>query len=483
MSWFHETMSHEFSLSAAFLLALCGGVVACGSDSGGDTPGGSAGASNGGGAAGMSPVGVSGAGGANAQAGATANGGGGMSQAGAAQGGTGVTAGNDAGGAAGSSGGGGMSSKPDVAFCSAALDAAALQYAGFRAAYTSASSVPRSAKDGTVSNVGIGDWTFGFVGGNYWYLYEYTKDEAFRTAAEATMVALEPQKNVKTSHDLGFQFMSTYGNGYRLLKTASYLDVMKTAATSLATRYRKPVGVIQSWDRVQYDCPVIIDNMMNLHLLYFVSEHGGDASLADMATSHAETTIKNHFRADYSSYHLVNYNSATGAVIAKQTVQGLADSSAWARGQSWGLYGYAESFVSSKKPEFLAQAQKIAAFLMTHKNMPPDKVPYWDYDAPDSPGAPTPRDASAAAVMASGLLQLATLVQEPDASSYRNYALDILKSLSSPAYAAAAGDNSHFLLMHSTGHLPANTEIDAAINYADYYYLEALLRCRALAAP
>jgi unsaturated chondroitin disaccharide hydrolase len=482
MSWFRRAVSHKSSLSTAFLLALFGSASACGADSGTGSGGGAGGLSNGG-VAGTSPVGVSGSAGANAQGGsgaqagsAPAAGNGGMSLGGEAQAGA-ATAGGAAGG---SSGGGGATSKPDVAFCSKALDAAALQFAGFRTAYTSASSVPRSAKDGTVSNVGIGDWTFGFVGGSYWYLYEYTKDEAFRTAAEATTAALEPQKNVKTSHDLGFEFMSTYGNGYRLVKTASYLDVMKTAAASLATRYRKPVGVIQSWDRVQYDCPVIIDNMMNLRLLYFISQNG-DASLADLATTHALTTIKNHFRADNSSFHLVNYNSTTGAVIAKQTVQGLADGSAWARGQSWGLYGYTESFVASKKPEFLAQAQKVAAFLMTHKNMPPDKVPYWDYDAPDTQGAPTPRDASAAAVMASGLLQLATLVAEPDATKYRDYALDILKSLSSPAYAAAFGQNSHFLLMHSTGHLPANIEIDAAINYADYYYLEALLRCRALA--
>src|SRR5258706_30437 len=152
-------------------------------------------------------------------------------------------------------------------------------------------------------------------------------------SAEATMVVLEPEKNVTTTHDLGFQFMATYGNGYRLTNTASYLDVLKTAAASLATRYRKPVGVIQSWDRVQYDCPVIIDNMMNLHLLYFVSANGGDASFADFATEHAQTTIKHHFRPDYSSFHLVNYDSTTGAVIARQTVQGLSDDSAWARGQ------------------------------------------------------------------------------------------------------------------------------------------------------
>lgn len=472
---------------SSYLVFAILGLMACSGAEG--TPGGGA---SGGQAGSQSAAGSSmttaGNAGQTSQGGSTSAGaanvaGGGQSTGGSDAGGAGGSAGAVSSGGAGSggaAGAGGSSTKPDVAFCSKALDAAAVQYAGFRTTYTNPSSVPRSAKNGTVSNVGIGDWTFGFVGGNYWYLYEYTKDEAFRKAAEATTAALEAQKNNKTSHDLGFQFMSTYGNGYRLVKTAGYLDIMKTAAASLATRYRQAPQVIQSWDRAQWDCPVIIDNMMNLHLLYFISASGGDASYADLATTHATTTIKNHFRADNSSFHLVNYNHTTGAVIGKQTVQGLADDSAWARGQSWGLYGYTESYVSSKKPEFLAQAQKIAAFLMGHKNMPADKVPYWDYDAPDTQGAPTPRDASAAAVMASGLLQLAGLVAEPDAAKYRDYALDILKSLSSPAYAAAAGQNSHFLLMHSTGHLPANTEIDAAINYADYYYLEALLRCRAL---
>jgi hypothetical protein len=478
-------MRNTFMQRSSFVWFVLAGLGACSGAEGPSSPGVS-GASGSASTAG-NPSSNAGSAGMLAQGGSgVAAGSAGMSSGGSANAGSasvggagGVSNGGVGGGAVG--GVGGVPSAPDVAFCTAALDAAAIQYAGFRSAYKNAASVPRSAKDGTVSNVGIGDWTFGFVGGNYWYLYEYTKDEAFKTAAQATMAALEPQKNVKTSHDLGFQFMSTFGNGYRITNSASYLTVLKTAAASLATRYREPVGVIQSWDRVEYDCPVIIDNMMNLHLMYFVGANGGDASYADMATTHAQTTIKNHFRPDNSSYHLVNYDSKTGAVIAKKTVQGLADGSAWARGQSWGLYGYAESYVASKKPEFLAQSRKIAAFVMTHKNMPADKVPYWDYDAPDQAGAPTPRDASAAAVMASGLLQLATLVPEPESSTYRDYALDILKSLSSPAYAAKAGENSHFLLMHSTGHLPANVEIDAAINYADYYYLEALLRCRALA--
>ncbi|HXK16491.1 MAG TPA: glycoside hydrolase family 88 protein [Polyangiaceae bacterium] len=496
MTSFRGQRLEEFRFSLAFLLAIATASSGCGTGAASEPGGAVAGTSSAGAGATASTAGVSGG---VATAGATSGGSGGASAGSAAQAGSAPLGGSETGisGSGGvsnggvSSGGvsaagagaGGMPAAPDVAFCSKALDAAALQYAGFRAAYTNPASVPRSAKDGVVANVGIGDWTFGFVGGSYWYLYEHTQDQAFRTAAEATTAALEAEKTVKTTHDLGFQFMATYGNGYRLTNNASYLAILQTAASSLATRFHATVGCVKSWDRVQYDYPVIIDNMMNLHLLYFTAANGGDAAFADDATTHAETTLKNHFRADNSSYHLVNYNSATGAVIAKLTVQGLADSSAWARGQSWGLYGYTESFVASKKPEFLAQAQKIAAFLMTHKNMPADKVPYWDYDAPDTPGTPTPRDASAAAVMASGLLQLAGLVQEPAASSYRNFALDILKSLSSPAYAAAVGTNSHFLLMHSTGYLSANIEIDAAINYADYYYLEALLRCRALAAP
>jgi unsaturated chondroitin disaccharide hydrolase len=370
---------------------------------------------------------------------------------------------------------------PDVAFCSAALDAAAQQYAGFRQTYTNPSSVPRSAKDGVVSSVNLGDWTSGFVGGNYWLLYEYTQDEAFRTAAEASTAAMDGQKTDGSSHDLGFQFMCTFGNGYRLTDNASYLNVLRTAAATLRTRFREPVGAIESWDHGTWDCPVIIDNMMNLRLLYFVTETGGDADFAELATTHAQTTLANHFRPDNSSFHVVNYNSTTGAVIAKQTHQGLADGSAWSRGQSWGLYGYTETYVATETPVFLEQARKIADYVLAHPNMPEDKVPYWDYDAPDTANAPTPRDSSAAAIMASALLQLAGLVDEPDKARYQNFALEILKSLASPAYAAAQGQNSHFLLMHSVGHLPNNSEIDVAINYADYYYLEALLRCRALA--
>lgn len=446
---------------------LC--LVASGCSDAGESPGASQ-ASGGTGGDGASSV-SAGAGGSSAP-------GGGGSQATGAGGAGGTGAGGDVGGGGGAGGAGG--SPVNVAFCTTALDAAAAQYKGFRAADTDISKIPRSAKNGVVNSVGTGDWTSGFVGGSYWLLYEYTNDDAWRDAAEARTAAIEVEKKNTSHHDLGFQFMSTFGNGYRLTNNPSYPAVLETAAASLKTRFRSAVGAIESWDNQNWDCPVIIDNMMNLKLFYFMTELSGDTSYADAATTHAETTLANHFRADNSSYHLVNYSSIDGSVINKQTVQGLADDSAWARGQSWGLYGFLQAYKETGRADFLAQAQKIADFLIHHPSMPEDKVPYWDYDAPDTQGAPTPRDASAAAIMASALIELSGAVTEPVATEYRDFALGILTSLSSPAYAAAEGTNNHFLLMHSVGHLPANSEIDVAINYADYYYLEALLRCRAL---
>lgn len=387
-----------------------------------------------------------------------------------------------AGGAVAQGGSAGEPNLPDVAFCKTALDAAATQLAGFRAAYTNPSSIPRSATtSGDVRLVGPGDWTSGFVAGSLWLIYEHTQDAAFRSAAEARTTALAGERNTTTHHDLGFQFMSSYGQGYRLTQNAAYPAVLKTAADSLSTRYNSTVGSIRSWDFGGWDFPVIVDNMMNLKLLYHVAEASGDMAYAERATTHATTTLTNHFRADHSSFHVVDYDPNTGAVQKRQTQQGFADDSAWARGQAWGLYGFAEAHGETERADFLTKAENIAGFVLDHPNLPDDKIPYWDYDAPDQPSAP--RDASAAAVMASGLLELARYAAEPNATRYTSFALEILRSLSSPAYAAKTGENSHFLLMHSVGSWPERSEIDVALNYADYYYLEALLRCRALAQP
>jgi unsaturated chondroitin disaccharide hydrolase len=357
-----------------------------------------------------------------------------------------------------------------------------VQLAGFRTAYTTPSSIPRSAtSNGSVRLVGPGDWTSGFVAGSLWFIYEHTQDAAFRTAAEARTAALAGEQDTKSHHDLGFQFMSSYGNGHRLTKNPAYPAVLEAAADSLSTRYNSTVGSIKSWDFGSWSFPVIVDNMMNLQLLYHVAEASGDQAYAERATKHATTTLTNHFRTDHSSFHLVDYNPNTGAVLGRQTRQGLRDDSAWARGQAWGLYGFTDVHAATRRPEFLMKAENIAGFLLAHPNLPDDKVPYWDYDAPDQPT--TPRDASAAAVTASALLALARYASPANATRYTSFALDILRSLASPAYSAKTGENSHFLLKHSVGSLPENSEIDVALNYADYYYLEALSRCRALDKP
>jgi unsaturated chondroitin disaccharide hydrolase len=231
--------------------------------------------------------------------------------------------------------------------------------------------------------------------------------------------------------------------------------------------------VIKSWDHGKWQFPVIIDNMMNLELLFWATKISGDSSFYKIAVSHANTTLKNHFRPDNSSYHVLNYDTLTGDVIEKITAQGYANESAWARGQAWGMYGYTVAYRETKDKRYLDQAVKIADFFLKHPNLPKDKVPYWDFNAPNIPNEE--RDASAAAIMASGLLELSMHANRKD---FKTSAEEILKSLSTPTYLAPTGSNHDFILMHSVGHKPAKSEIDVPIIYADYYYIEGLLRYR-----
>jgi len=213
---------------------------------------------------------------------------------------------------------------------------------------------------------------------------------------------------------------------------------------------------------------------MNLELLFWATHETGDSSFYKIAVTHANTTMKNHFRPDYSSYHVVNYNAATGAVQQRRTAQGAADSSAWARGQAWGLYGYTVMYRETKDPRYLEQANHIAAFLLHHPNLPADKIPYWDFNAPGIPHVL--RDASAAAVMASALLELSRYTGKEQSRLYYTTATVLLQGLTSARYKAAPGTNGGFLLLHSVGHMPAKTEIDVPLSYADYYYVEAMKR-------
>jgi hypothetical protein len=340
--------------------------------------------------------------------------------------------------------------------------------------------VPRTLDaDGKLMTAKPSWWTSGFFPGSLWYLYEYSKEENIKNLAMEMTKRVENEKYTTNNHDVGFMIGCSFGNGLRLTNDAAYKDVMIQAAKSLSTRFRPNIGCIQSWgSRKGWQCPVIIDNMMNLELLMEVFKMTGDSSFYKIAVSHADTTMKNHFRPDFSTYHVVSYDTITGKIEAKQTAQGAADESAWSRGQSWGLYGYTMMYRETKLDRYLKQAQHIADFLINHPNMPEDKIPYWDYNAPGIPN--TERDASAASIMASALIELSGYVDQETGKKYLDFAETQIRNLSSPTYLAKLGENGNFILMHSVGSLPAKSEINVPLIYADYYFIEAMMRLREL---
>ncbi len=317
-------------------------------------------------------------------------------------------------------------------------------------------------------------WTSGFYPGSLWLIYKATNDPVIRQEAENRLKLQENIKYFTGNHDIGFMIFCSFGTAYDITKNPEYKDVILTAAESATKRYNPAMRSIQSWNKSRrYSAPVIIDNMMNLELLEWAAQNGGDQKYADIARTHANTTLKNHFRNDNSSYHVVDYNPETGAVLKKVTHQGYADESAWARGQSWGLYGYTMMYRFTKDKRYLDQAHKIAAYLLNHPNLPADKIPYWDYNAPDIPNAK--RDASAGAIMASALLELAQYSQGRLKKKYIADATTMIEALGT-TYRSAPGANKGFILKNSVGNLPGNSEIDVSLTYADYYYLEALDR-------
>lgn len=330
---------------------------------------------------------------------------------------------------------------------------------------------------------GYADWRSGFFPGSMWYLYELTGDSTLVPLAEKYTEAIAEAQNLTSHHDIGFIINCSYGNGRRFVKSAEYDSVLVQAAKSLCTRFRPDAGVIQSWNTSPgswqasrgWTCPVIIDNMMNLELLFEATKISGDSTFYNVAVAHANTTLKEHFRDNGSCYHVVDYNPANGEVFSRQTGQGYADESAWSRGQAWAIYGYTMCYRDTGDQRYLDQAIKTFDFMRNHANATADKIPYWDMDAPDVPNEP--RDASAAAVIASALYELSTYpVENP--GQYKDYADDIMISLSSDEYTAKPGENGRFILKHSTGSIPHNSEVDVPLNYADYYYLEALKRKR-----
>ncbi|MEM6765460.1 MAG: glycoside hydrolase family 88 protein [Bacteroidota bacterium] len=337
--------------------------------------------------------------------------------------------------------------------------------------------IPRSGKpDGTLHGTGSRDWTSGFYPGQLWQLYEVSQDERLRKAAEKWTGFIEKEKYDTHTHDLGFKIYCSFGQGYRLTEEERYKEVILQASKTLINRYNPKVGCIRSWDfnKETWQFPVIIDNMMNLEMLFEASRLSGDSTYYKIAYQHALTTLTHHIRADYSSYHVVDFDTLTGEVRHKHTHQGYSHESSWSRGQAWNIYGFAMTYQNTGDERFLRQAKAIADYIYSHPNLPENSIPYWDYNAPKIPNEPL--DASAAAITASGLLILCELD-----SVYCGETLpwvdNTLKSLSACAFES---NTAPFLLDHSVGSVPGDFEVDVPIIYADYYYVEALKRRIAL---
>ena len=332
--------------------------------------------------------------------------------------------------------------------------------------------------DGSLKLIPSKDWCSGFFPGSLWLGFALTGDQELKQLAESFTLPLEPEKFNGKTHDMGFKMMCSFGRGYQVTKDTLYREVLIQSAKTLSKRFNERVGAIRSWDhsKEKWQFPVIIDNMMNLELLFWASRQTGDRQYYNIAVKHAQTTLANHFRADNSSYHVVDYDTLSGKVLQKTTHQGFSDSSAWARGQAWGLYGYTMCFRETGNISFLYQAEKIATFILNHPNLPADHIPYWDFDAPATSGRP--RDVSAATIVASALFELAQFLPARK-DAYIHAAQTILTNLQRD-YCSAPGQNMGFLLGHSTGSFPQHVEVDVPIIYADYYYLEALLRQKKL---
>ncbi len=340
-------------------------------------------------------------------------------------------------------------------------------------------SMPRSMsiKTNTIKKVPSKDWTSGFFVGNLWQLYRLTGNEAYKKQAEKWTPFSKKESVNNNSHDVGFKVFCSFGEALKVENKQEYKDVIIKGAETLCTRFNARVGAIRSWDfnKEIWDYPVIIDNMMNLELLFEASKLSGNKKYQEIAIQHANTTLKNQFRTDNSCYHVIDYDPTTGAVRKKTTLQGYNDDSVWARGQGWAVYGFTMSYRYTKNPAYLKQAEATAKFFINNKNLPKDGIPYWDFKDPAIPNSP--RDVSAATVMASALYELYGYTKN---KSYLAFADKIIKSLKSDQYILSDAVKAPFILDHSTGNWPKHDEIDEPIIYADYYFLEALLRKKAL---
>ena len=329
-------------------------------------------------------------------------------------------------------------------------------------------------------------WTSGFLPGAMWLAYRHTRDPVWRRRAVRRQAMLAGQRLNTRTHDVGFVFLSSYVRAWALTRRPAYRRTALRAAGSLASRFNPRVGATRSWGRRgSRRFTVIIDNLMNLELLFWANRHGGRRAWSENAHRHALTTLRDHVRPDGSTYHVVDYDGATGHVLGKRTAQGAFAESTWSRGQAWAISGFATAYRYTRDARLLEAARRVARWWSTH--VPPGGVPFWDFDAPSLSsarlGALAPlqgepalaRDSSAAAIAASGLLALARL--DPDrvsARRFRDTARSTLRTLSSRRY-LARGTRARSILLHGTGNHPGGLA-DTGLIYGDYYFLEALSR-------
>lgn len=371
------------------------------------------------------------------------------------------------------------------------------QYENLLSASSDLRRFPRTVSaNGDLVSTDLYEWTSGFFAGNLWYLYELTGDQKWKNEAAKWTEALDTIQYWSGNHDVGFMMNCSYGNGLRLAGKKQYEKVLIQTAESLCKRYNPNTKCIKSWDyrkawndTTEWFYPVIIDNMMNLELLFEATKLSGNKRFEEIAVQHALTTMTNHYRPDFSCYHVVDYDTITGKILDKATCQGFTDESSWARGQAWGLYGFVLCYRYTRDPRFLSFAEKIANYIINSPKLPKDMIPYWDYNAMDKGLTPEwkydaskfpviPRDASAAAITSSALFELSAF-SAAYKTEYKQAAIKILSSLASPAYLGIAGDK-FFILGHSVGSIPHGVEIDVPLIYADYYFLEAALRYKRL---
>lgn len=334
--------------------------------------------------------------------------------------------------------------------------------------------IPRSLeKDGSLIATGSRSWTSGFYPGQLWQLYEHSQKAELKEAASQWTAFIEKEKYDTHTHDLGFKVYCSFGHGYRLTQSEAYKEVILQTSKTLIERFDEKIGCIRSWDfnADVWQFPVIIDNMMNLEMLFEATRLSGDSTYYHIAHQHALMTLKNHIREDYSTYHVIDYDTLSGEVRLRQTHQGFSDSSSWSRGQAWNLYGFSMAYRETGDKRFLAQAKGVAQYFYTHERMPEDLIPYWDFDAPNIPNEP--RDASAAAIATCGLLMLCEWATDAEKKQYLDWADKSLHVLCSDAYQATTAP---YLLTHSVGSVPGSSEIDVPLVYADYYFIEALMK-------